>query len=104
MTKEGGAGRRLEGSRAGGAWQDQATAMMMAHGGADGGRSHGGVMAADSMGPTNGGGAGGGGARGGDGEPTSQGDAEDPGGGRVEPRALATKAKVELRRSAAEPE
>ncbi len=52
----------------------------MAHGGADGGRSHGGVMAADSRGPTNGGGAGGGGARGGDGEPTSQGDAEDPGG------------------------
>ncbi len=50
----------------------------MAHGGADGGRSHGGVMAADSRGPTNSGGAGGGGARGG--EPTSQGDAEDPGG------------------------
>ncbi len=55
----------------------QATAMMMAHGGARG-RSHGGVIAADSRGPTNGGGAGGGGAR--DGEPMSQGDAEDPGG------------------------
>ncbi len=41
----------------------QATAKMMAHGGADGGRSHGGVMAADSRGPTNGGGAGGGGPR-----------------------------------------
>ncbi len=36
----------------------QATAMMMAHGGADGGRSHGGGIAADSKGPT-GGGAGG---------------------------------------------
>ncbi len=54
--------------------------MMMAHGGANGGRSHGGEMAADSRGLTNGGGAGGGGARGGDGEPTSQGDAGDPGG------------------------
>ncbi len=40
----------------------QATAMMMAQSGADGGRSHAGDMAADSRGPTNGGGAGGGGA------------------------------------------
>ncbi len=40
--------------------------------------TEGGGMAADSRGPNNGGGAGGGGAR--DGEPTSQGDAEDPGG------------------------
>ncbi len=37
--------------------------MMMAHSGADGGRSHPGEMAADSRGPTNGNGAGG---RGGD--------------------------------------
>ncbi len=56
----------------------QATVITAAHGGADGGRSHGGGMAADSRGPTNGSGAGGGGAQGG--EPTSQGDAEDPGG------------------------
>ncbi len=40
----------------------QATAMMMAHSGADGGRSHGGEMAVDFRGPANGGGAGGGGA------------------------------------------
>ncbi len=52
----------------------QATAIKVARGGADGGRSHGGGMAADSSGPTNGGGAGGGGVRGGDGEPKSQGD------------------------------
>ncbi len=50
----------------------------MAHGGADGGRSHGGGMAVDSRGPTNGGGAGDGGGRGV--EPMSQGDAEDPAG------------------------
>lgn len=49
------------------------------HSEADGERSHGGGMASDSRGPTNGG-AGGGGARGGDGEPTSQEDVEDPGG------------------------
>ncbi len=41
----------------------QATVMMVAHGGANGGRSHGGGVPADSIGPTNGGGAGGGGAR-----------------------------------------
>ncbi len=58
----------------------QSTAIMVAHGGADGGRSHGGGMAADSRGPSNGSGAGGGGARGENGEPTIQGDAEDPGG------------------------
>ncbi len=52
----------------------QATAIKVARGGADGGRSHGGGMAADPRGPTNGGGAGGGGVRGGDGEPKSQGD------------------------------
>ncbi len=39
-----------------------ATALMMAHGGTDGGRSHGGGMASDSRGLTNSGGAGGGGA------------------------------------------
>ncbi len=55
----------------------QATAMMMAHGGADRGRSHGGGMATDSRGHTKGGGAGGEGARGG--EPTSQGGVEDLG-------------------------
>ncbi len=60
--------------------ETQATATMVAHGGADGGRSHGGGVVADSMGPTNGGGAGGVGARGGDREPKSQGDAEDPEG------------------------
>ncbi len=42
----------------------QATAMMMTHGGADGGRSHEGGRVDDSRGPTNGGGAGGGAARG----------------------------------------
>ncbi len=55
----------------------QATVTMVAHGGADRGRSHGEGMAADSRGPTNGGGAGGGGARGGDREPKSQDEAED---------------------------
>ncbi len=55
----------------------QATAITVAHGGADGGRSHGGGMAADSRGPTNGGGAGEGGAR--DREPKSKGDGEDSG-------------------------
>ncbi len=69
--KEGGDWREPEQEEPG---KTQATAMM-AHGGADGGRIHGGVMAADSRGPTNGGGAGGGGARGRDGEPMSQGDA-----------------------------
>ncbi len=59
----------------------QATVTMVAHGGADGWRSHGGGVAADSMGPTNSGRAGGGGgARGGDGKPKSQGEAEDPEG------------------------
>ncbi len=58
----------------------QAPAMMMTHGGADRGRSYGGGMAADSRGLTNSVGAGGGGARGRDGEPTSQEDAEVPGG------------------------
>ncbi len=76
-TKEGGDRRGPEQEEHS---RTQATAMMTAHGGTDGGRSHGGGMAADSRGPTNGGRAGGGGARGGDGEPTSQGDAEDPGG------------------------
>ncbi len=52
-------------------------------------------MAADSRGPTNVDGAGSGGARGGDREPTSQGDAKDP-GAKVEPRALVTEAKVEI--------
>ncbi len=52
----------------------QATAMMMAQSVADGGRSHGEEMAADSRGPSNGSRAGGGGARGGDGEPTNQGE------------------------------
>ncbi len=58
----------------------QTTVTMVAHGGADGGRSHDGGVTADSMGPTNGGGAGGGGARGGDREPKSRGEAEDPEG------------------------
>lgn len=40
----------------------QATAIMSTHGGADGGRSHGGGRADNSRGPTNGCGAGGGGA------------------------------------------
>ncbi len=61
----------------GGARTMEATVTMVAHGGADGGRSHGGGMAADSRGPTNGGGAGGGGARGSDREPKSQDEAED---------------------------
>ncbi len=56
----------------------QATVTMVAHGGAYGGRSHGGGVGTDSMGPTNGGGAGR--ARGGDREPKSQGEAEDPEG------------------------
>ncbi len=56
----------------------QATAITAPHGGADGGRSHGGGRAADSRGLTDDGRAGGGGARGGDGEPMSQGDGEDP--------------------------
>ncbi len=58
----------------------QIPAMMAAHGGADGERSHGGGRAADSRGPTDGdrAGGGGGGDGDGDGEPTSQGDAEDP--------------------------
>ncbi len=51
-------------------------------------------MVADSRGMTNGGGAGGGGARGRDGEPMSQGDAEDPGG----------QGGAKIQRSAAEPE
>ncbi len=55
----------------------QATAITVDHFGADGGRSQGGGMAADSRGPTNGGGAGGGGTR--DGETKSKGDGEDPG-------------------------
>ncbi len=38
----------------------QAAATTVAHSGAEGGRSHGGGMTADSRGPTNGGGAGGG--------------------------------------------
>ncbi len=42
------------------------TVVMVAHGGADGGRSHGGGVTADSMGLTNGGKAGCGGAQGGD--------------------------------------
>ncbi len=50
----------------------QATAITATHGGADGGRSHGGGRADDSRGPTDGGG----GARGR--EPMSQGDEEDP--------------------------
>ncbi|KAL0161781.1 hypothetical protein M9458_045506, partial [Cirrhinus mrigala] len=49
--------------------------MMVAHGGADGGRSHGGGRADDSRGQTDGGGA-----RGGDGEPMILGDTEDPEG------------------------
>ncbi len=53
----------------------QATIMKVPHGEADGGRSHGGGVTTDSMGPTNSGGAGGGGARGGDREPKSQGPA-----------------------------
>ncbi|KAI2644827.1 tRNA modification GTPase MnmE [Labeo rohita] len=54
--------------------------MKVTHGGAVGGRSHGGEKADDSRGPTNSGGAGGRGALGGDGKPMSQGDAEDPEG------------------------
>ncbi len=92
MTKEGGDRRDPEKEKHS---RTQATAMMTAHCGADGGRSHGGGMAADSRGPTNVDGAGSGGARGGDREPTSQGDAKDP-GAKVEPRALVTEAKVEI--------
>ncbi len=69
--RHGGNRRDLEHAAPGGT---QATAIMVTHGGANGGRSHGGGRADDSRGPTNGGGAGGGGARGGDGEPMSQGD------------------------------
>ncbi len=56
----------------------QTIAMMLAHDEADGGRSYGGGMTADSRGLTNGGKAGGGGAQGEDGEPKSKGDWEDP--------------------------
>ncbi len=56
----------------------QATAVKTTHGGADGGRSHGGGRADDSRGLTDGGGAGGGGVRGG--EPMSQADKVDPEG------------------------
>ncbi len=71
----GGAAHRIQGGDEGGSSQGrdmrdpeepggiQATATMVAHGGADGGRSHGGGMATYSKGPTNRGGAGGGGAR-----------------------------------------
>ncbi len=69
--RHGGNRRDLEHAAPGGT---QATAIMVTHGGANGGRSHGGGRADDFKGPTNGGGAGGGGARGGDGEPMSQGD------------------------------
>ncbi len=74
--KEGGAREEPEQEEPG---RTQATAITAAHGGVDGGRSHGEGMAADSRGPTNGSGAGGGGARGGDGEMKSKGDREDPG-------------------------
>ncbi len=76
VTKEGGGRREQEEGEHG---MTQATAIKVAHGGADGGRSHGGGVAADSRGLTNGGGAGGGGARGRDGQPKSKGDGEDPG-------------------------
>ncbi len=66
-------GRRQEGLGAGGARRDpgrtQATAKKATHGGG---------MAADSRGATDGGGAGGRGARDGDREPISQGNEEDP--------------------------
>ncbi len=55
-TKEGGDGREPEQEEPG---RIQATAITVAHGGADGERSHGEGMAADSRGPTNSGGAGG---------------------------------------------
>ncbi|KTG32598.1 hypothetical protein cypCar_00023770 [Cyprinus carpio] len=71
---QGGDRRDLEQEEPG---RTQATAIP-AQGEADSGRSHGGGMAADSRGPTNGSEAGGGGARGGDREPKSQGDGEDP--------------------------
>ncbi len=74
--KEGEDRRELEQEEPGGT---QAMAITAAHGGADGGRSHGEGMAANSRGATNGSGAGGGGARGGDGEMKSKGGGEDPG-------------------------
>ncbi|KAL1250938.1 hypothetical protein QQF64_018734 [Cirrhinus molitorella] len=95
----------------------QIPAVTVAHGGADGGRSHGGGRADDSMGLTDGGRAGGGGARGRDGEPMIQGDAEDPEGHGgtggtcdrgedPESRSVAgaIEAELEERRSPAEPE
>ncbi len=68
-----------------------ATALMMAHGGADGERSYGGGMASDSKGSTNGGGGA---------EMESQWARRMPRirGARVEPRALATKAEADSRR------
>ncbi len=57
-----------------------ATARDMPHGVVDGGWSHGGGRADDSMGSTDGDDTDGGGAQGGDGEPQSQGDTENPEG------------------------
>ncbi len=82
----------------------QATAMMMAHGGADGGRNHGEGMAADSRGPTPG-------SRPMAAEQVVEGPEVETEsqrargmsrirGARVEPRALAT--EVEIKRSMAE--
>ncbi len=64
--------RDLEQEEPGGTW---ATPTTMAHNRANGGRSNGGGMAADSRVLTNGSGAG---ARDWDGEPKSKGDGEDP--------------------------
>ncbi len=81
----------------------QSPARETAHGGADGGRSHGGGRADDSRGPTYGGRAGGRGAQGGDGEPISQGDGEYP-EGEVEKMAQMSKAQAGIRKAAVEPE
>ncbi len=79
----------------------QDTAIMSTHGGADGGRSHGGGKAFDSRGPTNGSGVGGGGARGR--EPMSQGDGKDW-RAKAEQMATVTEAEVVIRKAVVESE
>ncbi len=93
---EGGARRDLVQEEPG---RTQATAIIVAHGGADGGRICGGVRADDSRGPTDDGGASGGGAWGEDGEPMSQGNTEDPegqGGAGVPTEATEAQAAVRV--------
>ncbi len=76
-------GRRQEGLGAGGVRWDPGRS----NGGLDGGKCHGGARVDDSRGPTDGGRAGGDVVRGGDGEPKSQGNAEDPEGNKANAEA-----------------